>query len=109
MLIHRQALPAQRLDANAIAAFERDGFVVARGVVPPKELVPIRVLYDRMFESRVDWERGELFDMVDPEDRPDAAQRDDAGALAAAGCRSDAGIRHHEAAARWRRDSLAPA
>ena len=74
MLIHRQALPAQPLDANAIAAFERDGFVVARGVVPPEELVPIRELYDRMFESRAGWERGELFDMLDPEDRPDAAR-----------------------------------
>jgi hypothetical protein len=41
MLIHRQALPAQPLDANAIAAFERDGFVVARGVVPPEELVQV--------------------------------------------------------------------
>ncbi|MCZ8150036.1 MAG: hypothetical protein O9325_19555 [Roseomonas sp.] len=108
MLIHRQALPAQRRDANAIAAFERDGFVVTRGVVPPKDLVPIRALHDQMFESSTGWERGELFDMVDPEDRPDAAQRDDAGALAAAGRRAGVGIRHHEAAARWRRDSLAP-
>lgn len=74
MLIHRQALPAQPLGANAIAAFERDGFVVARGVVPPEELVPIRALYDQMFESRAGWERGELFDMLDPEDRPDAAR-----------------------------------
>ena len=69
MNIERRVPLVAGLEDTATSAFARDGFVVARGVVPPEELEPLRALYDRLFESRAGWERGDLFDMLDPEDR----------------------------------------
>jgi hypothetical protein len=69
MNIERWAPLVAGLEDTATSAFARDGFVVARGVVPPEELEPLRALYDQLFENRAGWERGDLFDMLDPEDR----------------------------------------
>ena len=69
MNIERRVPLVAGLEDTATSAFARDGFVVARGVVPPEELEPLRALYDRLFETRAGWERGDLFDMLDPEDR----------------------------------------
>jgi len=53
------------MDAAARAAYERDGFAVVRGLVPPAELPQLRAVYDGLFETRAGWERGDLFDMID--------------------------------------------
>jgi hypothetical protein len=47
------------------AAYERDGFAVVRGLVPPAELPKLREVYDGLFETRAGWEKGDLFDMID--------------------------------------------
>lgn len=69
MNMERRVPQVAGLEGTASADFARDGFVVARGVVPPEELEPLRALYDQLFERRAGWERGDLFDMLDPEDR----------------------------------------
>jgi hypothetical protein len=85
MLMNHQTLPLQRLEPSAIAAFERDGFVSVPGVVPPEELARIRTVYDSLFETRAGWDRGDFFDMLDPEDRPEDQPGDQPGDRPVAG------------------------
>ena len=74
MLINRP--PSGRMDEDPQLrdAYERDGFAVVRGLVPAAELGRIRTLYDELFETRAGWDRGDFFDMLDPEDRPEASR-----------------------------------
>jgi len=69
-----QAAASWMLGASDCARFERDGFLLARGVVPPEELTPLREIYDQLFRARAGWEGGDFFDMLDPEDRLDGAR-----------------------------------
>jgi ectoine hydroxylase-related dioxygenase (phytanoyl-CoA dioxygenase family) len=74
MHIGQALLPRPQLDDAARAAYDRDGYVVVRDLVPPQELDEMRALYDGLFESRAGYDKGDYFDMLDPEDRPDAAR-----------------------------------
>jgi hypothetical protein len=62
------------LDANARADFERKGFVIVPDVVPAAELPKLREVYDALFASRCGYEKGDFFDMLDPEDHPETAR-----------------------------------
>jgi hypothetical protein len=73
MLIERLPVPP-RLNFDARTRFERYGFVAMPGVVPPGELPKLRELYDALFAARTGYERGDFFDMLDPEDKPETAR-----------------------------------
>ena len=74
MLIDRPPSGRMDVDPQLRDAYERDGFAVVRELVPAAELARIRTLYDDLFETRAGWERGDFFDMLDPEDRPEASR-----------------------------------
>lgn len=57
-----------RLTEDQLAAFRRDGFLLVHGLTTPDEIMSLRALYDRMFEQRRGWDKGDLFDMVGPDD-----------------------------------------
>ena len=61
------AQPAFEQDDRA--RFERDGFLAVAGLVPADEIAAIRSIYDDLFARRAGWERGDFFDMLDPEER----------------------------------------
>jgi ectoine hydroxylase-related dioxygenase (phytanoyl-CoA dioxygenase family) len=63
------AQEASGLDAAALARFRRDGFVVRPGLAEADEIATLRGAYDRLFERRAGWERGDFFDMLAHEEQ----------------------------------------
>jgi Phytanoyl-CoA dioxygenase (PhyH) len=57
-----------RLTQDQLTGFRRDGFLLVDGLTTPDEIMSLRALYDEMFLQRRGWEKGDLFDMVGPDD-----------------------------------------
>jgi hypothetical protein len=57
-----------RLTQDQLTAFRRDGFLLVEGLTTSDEIMSLRSLYDRMFLERRGWDKGDLFDMVAPDD-----------------------------------------
>jgi hypothetical protein len=57
-----------QLGEQDLASLRRDGFLVVHGMTTPEEVVSLRSVYDRLFSERRGWERGDMFDMVGPDD-----------------------------------------
>jgi len=74
MLVERLSSSRLEMEAEARARFMQDGFVAVPGLVPPTELPKLREIYDELFASRAGYEKGDFFDMLDPEDKPEAAK-----------------------------------
>jgi hypothetical protein len=52
---------------DQLVALRRDGFLYVEGLSSNEEIEPLRAIFDRMFNERRGWDRGDLFDMVGPD------------------------------------------
>lgn len=53
-----------RLSPEEIHRFYEDGFLSVPNITTEEEVVSIRGLYDRLFEQRVGWDKGDFFDFA---------------------------------------------
>ncbi len=60
------------LSPDQVARFREDGFLAIHGLTTLEEIERLRGIYDRLFDSKVGYERGRQLDMVSPDD--DATQ-----------------------------------
>ena len=60
--------PPFTLSPDQIARFREDGFLAIHGLTTEDEIARLRGIYDRLFDSKVGYERGRQLDMVSPDD-----------------------------------------
>ena len=47
-----------------IEQFHRDGFLALDALIASEEVEQLRLIYDRLFEERTGWDRGDQFDLA---------------------------------------------
>lgn len=65
--------PVTKLSDDAIAQFERDGFLTLDAITTTEEIAWLREVYDRLIDEKVGWEEGNQFDLAGTDEDGEAA------------------------------------